>query len=608
MTFGSGWALLGLLALVPLVLLHLRDRNRDEREVPSLVLWRELDVRRPTGNRGLRLPRRPLLLLLEALALVLFVLALAEPHGSAASPPGARIMVLDNSLQMSAPGRLAAAKRALVRTSQQAPSQQIEIVLADAAPRVLYRGGPGGVGGALRNVRPTLGPSSLTAALTVASGLVAGPADTITVIKASGDSLPRRIAAAPGQLRTITIGGPGNDQGIFDPSARCGIGTAGGCEIHATLANLGSRPSIDHITARVAGRKPLRFALTVPARGTAPILLGAVAGEQVTLHLGDADAVAGDNAAWVSVPPAAGPAAKAVVTLIGQPSRALALAQAFAAVPGIQLRLQTPAKYRPRDARSSDLVILDGWLPRGGLPPSPSVLLVHPPHLPGGGVAGTLSDTSLSGTDQTSPLLTDVDLASLAIDRGAARAVHLPSWIVPVAWSAAGPLFAAGDDGRQRVAVLTFDPTDSDLQQLAAFPLLAGNIVNWATGWAPATATAGKAISVNSTPGARSITLLRDGGAVTHVPLSGQPVALTAPTPGRYTITERGTDVSRSAPVTVNAGLPTASAAGAVDLRAVRTAALVAPPDWSSWFLLAALVVLVLEWLYWLSTRPRPVI
>lgn len=606
MTFGSGWALFGLAALVPLVLLHLRDRNRDEREVPSLVLWRELDARRPTGNRGLRLPRRPLLLLLEALALTLFVFALAEPHGSAASPPRARIIVLDNSLQMSAPGRLAAAKAALTQASQQGPNQQIEIVLADAAPRVLYRGGPGGVGGALRHVRPTLGPSSLTAALTVAAGLVAGPADTITVIKASGDSLPRQIAAAPGQLRTITIGGPGNDQGIFDPAARCGIGTAGGCEIQATLANLGSRRSVDRITARVAGRKPLRFAVTVPARGTAPILLGAVAGEQVTLRLDHADAVAGDNAAWVSVPPAAGPPAKTVVTLVGQPSRGLALARAFAAVPGIELRLQTPSKYRPADARSSDLVILDGWRPKGGLPPSPSVLLVHPPRVPGGRVAGTLGDTALAGTDQTSSLLTGVDLSSLAIDRGAARAVRLPPWIVPVAWSSDGPLLAAGDDGRQRVAVLTFDPTDSDLQQLAAFPLLAGNIVSWATGWAPPTATAGKPLSVNATPGARSITLLRDGAAVAHLSLSGSPVALTAETPGRYTITETGSDISRHAAVTVNAGLPTASAAEAVDLRAVRSPALTAPPDLSSWFLLAALVVLVLEWLYWLSTRPRP--
>ena len=73
------------------------------------------------------------------------------------------------------------------------------------------------------------------------------------------------------------------------------------------------------------------------------------------------------------------------------------------------------------------------------------------------------------------------------------------------------------------------------------------------------------------TPGARSITLLRDGAAVAHLSLSGSPVALTAQTPGRYTITETGSDISRHAAVTVNAGLPTASAAEAVDLRAVRS-------------------------------------
>ena len=607
MTFGSGWALLGLAALVPLVLLHLRDRNRDEREVPSLVLWRELDVRRPTGNRGPRLPRRPLLLLLEALALVLFVFALAEPRGSAAPPPQTQIMVLDNSMQMSAPGRLAAAEVALRRATQAGQDKQIEIVLAQDSPRVLYRGGPAGVAGALRGVGRSLAPSSLPAALTVAAGLVAGPRDTITVIRAAGDPLPREVRAARGQLRTITIGGPNNDQGIFDPAAQCGIGSADGCEIEATLANLSPRPSVDRITAKVAGRKPLRFALTVPARGTAPILLGAVAGEEVTLRLDRADAVAGDNVAWVSVSQAAGPQTKMVVTVIGQPSRALALAQAFDAVPGIELRLQTPSRYRPADARSSDLVILDDWLPKGGLPPSPSVLLVDPPHVPGGHVAGTLSDTVVAGTDPTSPLLGGVDLSSLAIDRGASRAIRLPSWIVPIVWSSAGPLIAAGDDGRTRLALLAFEPSDSNLPQLAAFPLLAGNIVSWASGWAPATANAGKPSSVNATPGARSITLLHDGSPVSHASLAGLPITVNAPTPGRYTITETGSGVSRHAAVAVNAGLPAASAADAVDLRAVRTASLTAPPDWSSWFLLAALVALVIEWLYWLSTRPRPV-
>jgi hypothetical protein len=605
-TFGSGWALIGLAALVPLVALHLRDRHKDERAVPSLALWRELEVSHPTGNRGLRLPRRPWLLLLEALALVLFVIALAEPHGSAATPRRDQIIVLDDSIQTSAPGRLAAAKSAIIRAADRAPAgDRISIVVADANPHVLYRGAPAGAASALQRVGPNLGPSSLSTALPVAAGLVAGPADLITVVRSPGDSLPRRINGARDELRTITVGGPSDDQGIFDPAARCGIGAANGCEIEATIANFSSRDSVDRVVARVAGRRPLRFTVRVPGGGTAPIVLGAVAGEQVTLRLEHADTVASDDMDWVTVPQAAGPPARTVVTLVGQPGRALALAQAFAAVPNVKLRLRTPSKFHRAEARSSDLVILDHWLPKHGLPPAASVLLVDPPRVPGGHVTRSLADTVLAGTDPRSPLLDGVNLSSLAIDRGAAHAIDLPSWIAPAAWSASGPLLAAGDDGRMRLAVLAFEPSDSDLPQLAAFPLLAANIVDWAGRWAPAAAQPGDPISVDATPGARSVTLSRGQAVVSRLSLTGHPVTLVAQAPGRYTISETGPGVSRVTAVDVNAGLPATATAASVDLRAVHTAALASPPDWSPWFLLAALLVLCLEWLYWLSTRPR---
>ncbi len=604
MSFGSGWALLGLLALVPLVALHLRDRNRQQREVPSLVLWRQLDVPRSVGNRGLRVPQRPLLLAFEALALVLFVLALAQPHATAATLPPQRVVVLDDSLLMSAPGRLAQAKAALARA---VPSgDQVDVVLAQGAPHVIYRGPSSGVAGALRGLTPSLAPSSLPAALTVAAGVVSGPRDTITLIRAAGDRLPAQIEAARGQLRTVTIGANGADQGIFDAGATCGVGTSDVCEIQATVVNYGDRTSVDHATAQVAGRAPLRFRLSVPAGGGAPITLGAVPGEQVTIKLDRDDAVAGDNTAVASVPQTSGLPAKTVVTLVGQPTRALAVAQAFAAVPGVELHLFTPAKYRAADARSSGLVILDNWLPKRGLPPSPSVLLVDPPRIPGGRVGGSLADTVLAGTDAASPLLDGVDLSSLAVDRGGARVITLPRWIEPIAWTAAGPLLAAGDDGSTRVAVLGFEPSHSNLPQLAGFPLLAANLVAWASQWAPSSAATDEPMSVDATPGARSATLAFNGKVVSRVALGPRPVALTAHAPGLYTLTEAGRGVSRHAVVAVNDTLTPATTTP-IDLRADRIVAHEPPPQWSSWFLLAALLVLVIDWVYWLLTRPRPV-
>jgi hypothetical protein len=607
-SFGTGWALIGLVALVPLVALHLRDRSRQDREVSSLVLWRELEVPRPTGNRGRRSPRQPLLLLLEALALVLFVLALAQPRASATVAPGVRIAVLDDSLLMSVPGRLAAAKAALARTVSTTPAgERVDIVLAQGSPRVLYRGSRDGVAAALRAVKPTLAPSSLPAALTVAAGLAAGPGDTITVIVARGERLPRTVGADRGQLRTVTIGSQTDDQGIFGAAARCGIGTPATCEIDAIVENFGLRTSVDRLTAKAAGRPPLRFSVKVPAGGTASIVLGAVASEQVTIRIDGADAVSGADTAWVSVPAASGLPPRTVATLVGEPSQALPLARAFAAVPGLQLRLLTPSRYRPAYARSSDLVILDDWLPKGALPPAPSVLLVDPPRIPGGKVTGSLADAVLSGTDATSPLLSGVNLSSLVINSGGARKLTLPSWVTPVAWSADGPLLAAGDDGRTRLAILGFEPDRTDLAQLAAFPLLAGNIVAWASAWAPAIASAGEPLSVDATPGARSVTLARGQTVLARLPLNGRPVALGAPSPGRYTVRETGPGVSRRAIVTVNDVLPAPAGGGPVDMSAARAAALTPPPQWSRWFLLAALVLLACEWLYWLSTRPRPV-
>ena len=75
MTFAAGWALAGLVLLAPLVLLHLRRRGLVVREVPSLLLWEQIELVDAKGSRGLRRPPLPLLLALQALALALLVFA-----------------------------------------------------------------------------------------------------------------------------------------------------------------------------------------------------------------------------------------------------------------------------------------------------------------------------------------------------------------------------------------------------------------------------------------------------------------------------------------------------------------------------------------------------
>jgi hypothetical protein len=605
MTFGSAGALAGLVLLVPLIALHLRDRGRPVREVPSLVVWQELELTPAPGERGLRLPPLPVLLLLQAAALALLVIALAEPRGTATTPAPARVIVLDDSLWMSAPGRLEQAERAVKRVAG-STGGAVRIVLADGAPGLLYNGRASGVSAALARVRPSAAPSDLAAAMTVAAGLLGGPRDRVTVIRAAEDSLPRYTAGA-GELSAITIGRAIATRGILDASARCGVGGPDLCEVYATVTNSSTEPAVVHYTAQAAGHRALSLNVRVGARASAPIVLAATPGEEVSLRLAATPgALPADDTAWVAVPGEDDLPSASSVTLVGTPADASALARAFASVPGVSLTLVTPASYRPSDARKSDLVVLDDWLPNGALPSAPSVLLVDPPRLPGGHVGGTLSDVVLSGTDSANTLLEGVDLSSLDVARGAARDITLPRWLSPVVWSPAGPLVAAGDNGRQHVGVISFAPAESNLSQLASFPVLAANFVRWAA-WAPDAATAGVPIAVDATPGARTATLGGAGGSVGRARFAGHPAALVAPKPGLYTISERGPSVTRHATVAVAAASPAPPSPAPVDLLTARVAASAGPrPSLVAWFLAIALAVLVLEWLYWSSRRRKP--
>jgi len=603
-SFGDAAALAALVLLAPIIALHLRDRGRPVRDVPSLLLWQELATEAPAGKRRLGRPTLPLLLALQALGVILLVLALAHPFGGRPRPPRTAVFVLDDSFWMGTGGRIQTAAAEIARTARaQPPGTLVRVVVAGPAPRLAYRGAAGGVRDALARVRPTAAPPDLGAALSVAAGLLTGPHDRIVVVHAPEDRVPA-VDSAPGEFSKLTAGSPVADQGIFDTSARCGIGPGDLCAITAVLRNTGDTSVDDHYLATASGRRPLSLSTRVGPRSSADIGLIATPGEQVDLRLQGSDPLKVDDQAWVNVPYQGGAPRAAVVTLVGKRSRALALARAFAAVPGVKLRLLTPSTYRSADARRTDLIVLDGWLPRAGLPPAPSVLLVDPPRLPDGRVGAPQANSTLSGTDQSSPLLGGVNLSSLSIDTGSARDLTLPGWLTPVAWSPAGPLIAAGGNGRQRVAVMSFDPSRSNLPQLASFPIIAANLVSWGLTWAPASAVAGVPILVDAIPGATTASLTRDGGVVARSSLDGRPVALRATAPGLYTLAESGPGVSDHATVAVNVAASVSPSSTAIDIHPPPTGAIPAPkPSRVPWLIVATLVVLVLEWAYWLARR-----
>jgi Ca-activated chloride channel homolog len=610
-TLLSLWALAGLVFLAPLIVAHLRREPRSDYDVPSLLLWEDLAQETTPRSRGLRLPRLPILLFLQALALVLLVVALARPAARSRPLAPTRVYVLDDSLWMGARGRLAAAELRIKQLATGLPhGARVLVVLADSTPHVIYRGSAGRLGTVLSAIPQGAAPPSLRQAMSLVAGLLGSPRDRVVLLRAPEDSAPP-LRSNAGEFQAVVIGGPVADQGIFSPGARCGIGGADGCEVRAVVSSTTAAPVTDRYTAYANGRALGSGMVRVGARSSTDIAFSAPAEAQINVRLDARDALPVDDQAWISVPGRSGAPPSTSVTLVGTPTDALSVARAFAAVPGITLRLRTPASYRPADARKADLTIADGWLPASGLPPSPAVVVINPPRLPGGRVGGPLADSTPSGEDPTNDLVSGLDLTSLAIGAGSAHAVAPPDYMTPIVWSPDGTLLAAGDDGTRRVAVLSFDPAQSNLPQLASFPILALNLVRWAADWVPPSAPAGEILPIDGTPGATELTLALDGRVVAQTPLRGEVVEVPVARPGVYTVMETGPGIDRRAQVAVsvagpalaaNTGPPTAP----IDLTATR----VRPtpthgPVRSPWLLGAAIVVLLLEWAYWRS-RAQP--
>jgi Ca-activated chloride channel homolog len=493
-TLLAPWGLLGLAVVVPLVVAHLR-RRRSTRAVASLLLWPQPERRAVTARRRAVLVL-PWLLALQVLAVAALAVALARPEhddgGGAAARAPVAVFVVDTSLAMRPADRLPAARAAVesrlaalpqgTRAALVAP----DVLVAPTTDRKKLRT-------ALARLRAGYGTADLTTALRIAGGLLATPHDHVDVLHAREDPVPRTSGVA---VTARAVGAPLADQAIDTAAARC---AAADCRLHAVVRNDDDNGRTDVVEVRDGTRLLVRQAVHVAAHDQTGIVLRVRAGARLRVTIdGARDGLPEDDTASVVVP---GPAS-AAVTLVSDAGRSSALTRALAAVPGVKLRLLTPAAFRHAGAGTADLLVLDRIAAPAQLPAVAGVLEVAPPS------GAALADAAVT-TTADDPLLAGVDLTGLAIDAGAAHRLTLPAGLRTVVGAAGGPLLAAGIAHGQRLAVLAFDPRRSTLPGLAAFPTLIANLVAWGGGsTTPTTQRAGSALAV-PLPARRDIATLR---------------------------------------------------------------------------------------------------
>jgi hypothetical protein len=607
MTLLTPLALLGLLLLPGLVALHLHRRQLRTVEIPSLIVWQNLVGEPAPGGRRWRI-EYVLLLILQIIAVCALVFSLARA-ANITGAGGGQVYVLDRGVLMTAPdpapSRFDTARSRVMDEIRRAPSgTTVTVILADAQPRILVSTTDHAL--ALRllgNVNPVAAKPNIRQAISLGAGFL-GSNGHMWIVYAKGDVLPP-LSAPSGVLTSTVIGKSNDDQAISRLSVRCVPGAAS-CNALATLHNNGTAAVRDEVVINADGMVLGRQPVQLPPRSDTDLSFAVPATHRVVeLYLTKPDLVAADNLAWAIIP-AFGPA---TVTIVGDAAHTAPIAKALSAVPNVHTVVLTPSRYHTIASGVPGLLILAGWMPSGGLPATPSLLLFDPPRFPGAPAPSVITDTGVSDEDPTSPLLAGVDLTSLDIPQGAGEHLVLPQELHPVVWAATAPLITAGVLGGRHIVTVAFSPTASNLSRLDAFPVLMANIVQGSSAWLPSTVSPGERLTIAVPPVTSTIVIshsasLNSPATSRHVTRQGAYASADISSPGIYRVVERGAWGERDTQLAANAGTGTSVAPGGplvVSPAAAPAAALGAAPHhtvWWPWLGLLAAVAIALEWLF----------
>ncbi|MBN1888762.1 MAG: VWA domain-containing protein [Thermoflexales bacterium] len=542
-----------LASLLPIIVaLYFLKLRRQIQRVSSTYLWRKL-VRDTAANVPWQRLRPNLLLLLQLLALIALILALARPFTWSDAAAGSHlILVIDSSASMGAtdvsPTRLGAAAaqaRRLVESLPAGASARLTLIEAGEQVRVPVSGAtePGAALAALAALRPGLGGADFESALTLAAAIAAREPDSEVVILSDGRvSVPQDVTL-PGRVRYIPTGSGSDNQAISVFSLQAG---SGGRELTAFVQaqNLGTETVQRRLVLYADGQLlAARDLALVPGKAQA-VTIPALPPDASAFeaHLEGADMLAADDHAW-AVPPAAG---KTAVEVLGPGNRFLETALGL--MPNVEL---TSGKRPTTDDEAGtlpegqnfqpSLTIFDTLVPTGSLPAGALLFIAPPRSTALFSVTGRLDAPQPVAVLADDPLLRYVDLRDVAV-QDAAR-LPLPAWgrAVIVDRQTNAPLLVVGEQGGRGVGILAFDLRRSDLPLRVAFPLLLAilldELVPGGASGIPYTVEPGQPAVIPAPPQASALTVRTPAGQ-THAlsPSDGKVLFDQTNMPGVYEV------------------------------------------------------------------------
>jgi len=468
----------GLLAL-PLILMYFMRARRVPFRVPSLMLWRRVELELQ-GDPAIKKLERSGLLILQLLVLALLVLALSEPYREGKAIAEGRVtIIIDASGSMRAhdisPNRFEVAKaQALEIIDALPPSSQARVLVAAERPVVVC---------GLTSERVSLSAAIARVCVTDCAGAVRetielalsldGGDDAVCYLISDGAALGDEPLPGAGKLSVHLVGSAVDNVGIVDFSVRKNVMQGGRCQAFARVGNYsaldahcridlwGQGVLIDTRTMTLAegAERSFLFDDLLFDDGLFEVRIQCIGTELQ-------DMLVADDRAYAFVAPIS-------CVRVG-----LAVANDFF----YRRALQALPHVEVVDVEgSAELAGVDWAIVEGDqIPDGPSFVLVQGPteSCPGVSVCGALEGPAFGLWARTHALMRHMSLEDHVLS--SALALDCEPWLSPVAEENHGrPLIAAGQFNGRLFVVLAFLPHETDLPLSSTFPLFLANCVDW---------------------------------------------------------------------------------------------------------------------------------
>lgn len=608
--FQNPWALLGLLATVPIVVMYFLKLKRTRVPVSSTWLWQRSisDLR---VNSPFQKLRKNLLLFVQLLLIVLAAIALARPAGSPLASSGKGVVILiDRSASMSAedvaPSRLEEAKRqakALARGLESVDqvmivsfSRKAEVVLPFSTDRRQIES-------AVDSIRPSSTSTRIGEAFQMAMSAVKTPSFKTSEIVIFSDGqfeeiavpnegVPVKFVAVGGKIRNVAVTAldvrrPQHQGEPWTVFAQLDCFSPKEMDVPVELYVDTKLAKVKQVVLEPNAAAPVIFEIDEPP-------------EIVELKVAVEDDLEVDNRAWLAV------RHKHYKVLLVS-SGNFFLEKALLQAPNIEVERTTPERLTSDMIAGYDMAVFDAVSP-AGLPAEGRFLFLGAlPGWEGIRSTGTIDHPIIVDWDRRHRVTRFINFSGITI-RSAPKLELSPAATV-LAEAQEGPLIFAWQKERMRAVVVGYKVFDSDWPLRLSFPMMLVNALEWLRAddlaeWR-GHPSPGDSLYVRLEPQETAVTVRRPDGKETK--LEGKPgeeVAFTeTDLPGVYTILRRPEERRALNLLDPNESSGRVSDKVKLGEETVNAAEPIPPARHEGWRLFAwiALFVLLVEW--WIYHR-----